>query len=504
MQPLGIAENGDIYWYFGEEVGRLYIETPAKKGGAPGSTWDTSYDVDGKPVVNGRWKVKCATIEEFEAIVSEFELSSNDSENDMAEILRDIAIPNIKAYDMEVEMEREKIRKANEEREEEMRQQRQKEKAEKEKKDREKLLLQQKMAAMLAPPPLPSPTLFTPISPFAQMRTPTKPLKEITQFSQSSQSSQASVDDYLASPTPTTPATAGGTRSSGRTRSGRAVRTKSYFEVEHALDDEEEKEKKEKKLSRGKKKKIEDDVVEEDDEYKVEEVEEKDDDEDFIIEEEEEEEDDDYENVEEEDDDDEYGSRRKKKTPTSMQRRGGARPAIPNTGVMPHMMNANQLPAHFRYIQMLQQQQQAARGMVGNTMVMGGMGNLMNVPPPPQPQVFQWTTFNPGQNVFVHAPQHHQQQNQQPMHHPLIQQLQQNAGTNPMMNTQGIRPMQMINFSTMHKVVAPPPIPNMNVPNVMNQFTLVNQNSMANSQQNEDQNSQNDGANELNLSEYFK
>lgn len=58
LQPLGVGSNGDIYWYFGEEVGRLFIETAPKKGGMRGTAWDTSYDVDGQPVINGQWRVK--------------------------------------------------------------------------------------------------------------------------------------------------------------------------------------------------------------------------------------------------------------------------------------------------------------------------------------------------------------------------------------------------------------------------------------------------------------
>ncbi len=487
IQPLGTAESGDVYWYFGEEVGRLFLETPAQKGG-DGKGKDVSYDSEGKPVSEGKWQVICTTTEEFEAFINEFQHTEG-VEGRIAEWLADNALPNIRAYAWELEREREKQRKEMEEREAELKKQQEEERLEKEKKEKEKRAMEERLARM-APPPLPAPTLFSSmtslmgLNPQMMKQLPQRPVFT-SPINLINPTTNNTVDNYLTSPiqtkqapeaaSPSTPAQS--TRSGRRTRSGRAVKTKSYFEVEHALDDEEGEEKDEEtppsSKSRKKKAKKTDDDEEEadkDDEYHEEEKEEKDDDDDFTIEEDEDEDDDEeYENMEEEEDDEEYeDSRRKKKSSSS-----GARPR--GKGAVPHAsMMGGGVPSHMQLMQMLHNQQQQHRNNMAANSMMGGMHIQ-----PPQPQVFQWSNFNPSSN-FVQP----QQQPQQTMNHPLIQQLSTN-GPN-----QGVRPMQMFSMgghAGMQRIVQPPPMPVLqtqnNLQNMQNSQFIINPSSLGRPQQ---------------------
>ncbi|KAL0491377.1 transforming growth factor beta regulator 1 [Acrasis kona] len=159
IAPLGKFEStGDLIWYFGEEIGRLFLEkAPVQFESNQDDVHhhrdvndaNLNFDDNNTIVQNGKWSVLCATVNDFKELVIKMQDSEFESERSIADQIRDTFIPNIEAYAMEREMERSKQQAENEARELAARKKREQQEAERAKqlqeqnKQREMIMLKQ-------------------------------------------------------------------------------------------------------------------------------------------------------------------------------------------------------------------------------------------------------------------------------------------------------------------------------------------------------------------------
>jgi hypothetical protein len=107
--PIGYDTLGNAYWYFGEEVGRLYVEEPPKvmeqksskihgKSNKKASLETLS---DGGSIVlekKGSWYMLCSNIEEFKQTAEYLSSLNSEQEKELGEYISDNIVPNLEAY----------------------------------------------------------------------------------------------------------------------------------------------------------------------------------------------------------------------------------------------------------------------------------------------------------------------------------------------------------------------------------------------------------------------
>eukprot|EP01080_Neovahlkampfia_damariscottae_P000097 gene97-4346_t len=87
FDPLGFDKDDNIYWYFGEEVGRLYKETSIVQE-------NKKFEDESK---SSLWSISCDSIEEFKSFMDELEQSLNENESKLFEALKYI-FPTLETY----------------------------------------------------------------------------------------------------------------------------------------------------------------------------------------------------------------------------------------------------------------------------------------------------------------------------------------------------------------------------------------------------------------------